>query len=80
VTEAMVERLKCFACGISIGPGYKESLPSKAGDKTLCGQCHAMLKKQGYIQLDRERRLLPDGTVIRSVQEVEAFWKKRSPR
>lgn len=77
--EVKVKRLQCFACGISIGPGYKETFPSKVGDKTLCGQCHAMLKKQGYIQLDRERRLLPDGTVIRFVQGVKALWEKQSP-
>ena len=64
----MIEPLKCFACGIGIGPGYKESIPSKAGDKTLCGQCYGALKKQGYIQLDRERRLLPSGRVIKFLQ------------
>ncbi|MBA7630821.1 hypothetical protein ES703_38346 [subsurface metagenome] len=62
--------LRCFACGISIGPGYEETFPSKAGDKTLCGWCHSTLKKQGYIQINSLQRLLPDGTVIRFVQGV----------
>jgi len=66
----MVKLLKCFACGIGIGPGYEESILSKAGDKTLCGQCYGALKKQEYIQLDRERRLLPDGRVIKFLQKA----------
>lgn len=69
MTEVMVKRLQCFACGINIGPRYEESIPYKRGDKTLCGRCYGALKKQGYIQLDRERRLLPDGRVIKFLQE-----------
>ena len=68
--------LQCFACGISIGPGYAETFPYKAGDKSLCGQCYGRLKKQGYLQINTFQRLLPDGRVIRFVQGVEAFWKK----
>jgi len=62
--------LQCFSCGIGIGPDYEESLPYKAGDKTLCSWCHGTLEKQGYIQLNSLQRLLPDGTVIKFVQKV----------
>ena len=67
---AQINTLKCFACGICIGPGYDEYLPSKAGNKSLCGWCYGTLNKQGYIQLDSLRRLLPDGRVIQFRQKV----------
>ena len=68
---AMGKQLKCFACGIGIGPGYEETFSYKAGDKPICGRCNGTLKKQGYIQLDSFRRLLPDGRVIRFYQKVK---------
>jgi len=57
-------RLFCFSCGICIGLGYGEPFPFYAGDKKICSQCWGKLKKQGYIQLNRSQRLLPDGRVI----------------
>lgn len=60
--------LECFSCGIGIGPGHEESIPSHAGSKILCGWCYGKLKKQGYIQLNHFTRLLPGGAVIRFTQ------------
>ena len=73
MTEAVVACLTCFACGICIGPGYEETFSYKVGDKTLCGWCRGALKKRGYIQLDRERRLLPDGRVIKFLEKMEGL-------
>ena len=71
MTEVMVKSgLECFACGISIGPGYMESIPSMAGDKTFCGLCCSRLKKQGYIQINMFQRLLSDGRVIKFLQKA----------
>ena len=40
-------------------------------DKKICGWYYRVLEKQGYIQLNHFTRLLPDGTVIRSMRELE---------
>jgi len=71
IQEAMTEEKECFSCGICIGPKYEEHYPYPVGDKILCGWCLGKLKKQGYIQLNRDTRLLPDGTTIRFIQRLD---------
>lgn len=54
---------RCFACGICVGPQYNEHESYPVGDKKVCGWCYRKLKKDGFIELPRSGRLLPDGTV-----------------
>lgn len=63
------EPLRCFSCGVCIGPGYDTSIPSYAGDKPLCGHCDGQLSIDGYLQIDDHHRLLPDGSVIKQRRE-----------
>lgn len=69
MVETEKEPLRCFSCGVCIGPGFDESIPSYAGDKPLCGHCDGIMRVNGYIQINRFQRLLPDGSVIQCKRE-----------
>ena len=60
------EPMHCSSCGICLGAGYLEGpYPIYAGDKPLCGYCINLMLKDGYIQINSNYRLLPDGRVIK---------------
>jgi hypothetical protein len=56
--------LECSSCGAGIGPGFEHTFPDWAGDIPLCSFCKSIMRKDGYIQIDENHRLLPDGSVI----------------
>jgi len=54
--------LKCYACGILIGPCHIEIIATDVDSKKLCGVCLADLNKNGFLHLGEGKFLLADGT------------------
>jgi len=71
---------KCNACGVCgsrMGEGCLESFGIKIGSYRICTSCQATLTRKGFLSIDDNKTLLPNGTIV--TEPAETTYTRQHP-